>query len=573
MSTTRITLATLALALAGSVSAQNQTPPATAPAAPPAAPAPQVTPPAGKDSKNPFGARPATKNVDPKSGEEANLRLNFKGATLNDVLTYMSEAAGYTIVLEAQVRATVDVWSNHPLTKTEALELLNQVLAKNGCTAVVKGKTLTVMRTEDAKFKDLPIVIGSDPKDLVKGDEIVTQVIPLKFVGAGQILRDLAPILPGNQTVTANDGANSIVITDTRTNIRRLAELVQALDLSQTGNTGIKVFALRYGDAKALATVIKDLFAPATGGQQGGFGQQGGAGGRGGGGPGGGGGFGALFGGGGGAGGFGGFGGNTGGGGTRGGARTGGGPVSNARVVAVADELSNALIVNAPEHLMVSIEDLVKQLDTAQQDVTELRVFHLKNSDPTEMATLLTSLFPDPTRAGNTGRTGGIQFGRGPGGGGGGPGGFAGLFGRGPGGGAGASTGDSERMRKQTRVTAVPDARTSSIIVTAAKDMMDQIADMVLQLDSSPARKQKVFTYQLENADVNTVQTTLRALFEGQNTRSSQSRQTTTDPLAARANNNSQSRGTSTQGGFGGGGFGGGGGGSSGGFGGTGGFR
>jgi type II secretory pathway component GspD/PulD (secretin) len=574
-SSLKLVPAAIALSIAGLAAAQ-QSPPA-APAAPAVPATPQ--PPAGKDARNPFAAAQASKAAPAKAGEEATLRLNFRNAQLDSILTYLSEAAGYTIVLETQVRGTVDVWSNHPVTKAEALDLLNQVLKKNGYAAIVDGKKLTVKRFDDAKFDDIPIVSGNDPKDIPKNDEIVTQVIPLKFVGAAQILRDLAPILPSNQTVTANDGANSIVITDTRRNIRRLTELVQALDLSQTGNTGIKVFALRYGDAKALATVIRDLFTPDTRGQQGGFGGfgGGGTGGRGGG-PGGFGGFGGgglgglgVFGGGG-PGGFGGFGGGTTGGfGTRGGSRTGGGPVSNARVVAVADELSNAVIINAPEHLMGTIEDLIKQLDTATQDITELRVFNLKNSDPTEMATLLTSLFPDPTRSGNTDRTRGFTFG------GGGPGGFFGG-GRGPGGGVGpgggtrtsTSASDSDRMRKQTRVTAVPDARTSSVIVTASKDMMEQIADMVLQLDASPARKQKVFTYSLENADVTTVQQVLNGLFQGQNTRSASANQRITDPLQSRAQNAAQQQGSSQNSGFGGSGFGGGG---QGGFGGSGGFR
>src|SRR5205807_2205954 len=79
------------------------------------------------------------------------------------------------------------------------------------------------------------------------------------------------------------------------------------------------------------------------------------------------------------------------------------------------------------------------------------------------------------------------------------PGGFGG-FGRGAGARGGsttASTDTSERMKKKSRVMAVPDQRTSSIIVSAAHEMMPEIVEMVAQLDSSPARKQKVFVFDL----------------------------------------------------------------------------
>jgi len=81
------------------------------------------------------------------------------------------------------------------------------------------------------------------------------------------------------------------------------------------------------------------------------------------------------------------------------------------------------------------------------------------------------------------------------------------------------STSESERKKLQGSVTAVADPRTSSVVVSAAKEMMPQIAEMVLQLDSNPARKQKVFVYSLDNANVTEVESVLRNLFESQSTR------------------------------------------------------
>jgi type II secretory pathway component GspD/PulD (secretin) len=56
---------------------------------------------------------------------------------------------------------------------------------------------------------------------------------------------------------------------------------------------------------------------------------------------------------------------------------------------------------------------------------------------------------------------------------------------------------------------------------------MGQIAEMVKQLDANPARKQKVYVYDLDNADPQQVQDVLRGLFErqGSNTRNTQNRQ------------------------------------------------
>ena len=424
--------------------------------------------------------------------EEATLRLNFRGAPLDLVLNYLSEAAGYTIVLETSVRGTVDVWSNQPLTRAEAVSLLNSVLNKNGYAALQNGRTLTILSKDDAKKRDIPVVTGSNPSDIPKDDQIVTQIIPVRTISASSLIRDLSGLIPSSSTVTANEGGNALVMTDTRMNIRRVAEIVAALDGAVSASATMKVFALKYADAKALAVTIKDLFQDAgTGGAA-----AGGRGGRGGGG-------------------FPGFGGFGGGGGDTAGsaAASSRNSTTAAKVAAVADEHSNSLIVSASDTQMITIEQLIAKVDTDVQDLTELRVFHLKNADPTETADLLTSLFPDTTTSNNQnggGRGGGFQFGGG-----------GGIFGGGAAGGGrnGGTTATSDRSKKMGKVIAVPDARTGSVVVSAAKELMPQISEMVLQLDTSNAKKQKVAIYNLDNANVQEVEAVLRSLFESQNSR------------------------------------------------------
>jgi general secretion pathway protein D len=209
------------------------------------------------------------------------------------------------------------------------------------------------------------------------------------------------------------------------------------------------------------------------------------------------------------------------------------GPAASTRVTAVADEHSNSLIVSASEDLMPTIEMVINSVDTDVQDLTELRVFTLKYSDPTEMATLLNNLFAESSSSDQS-RGGGFRFG----------GGFPGFPGGGPtstgGGSRGGSTGESERKKLQGSVSAVADPRTSSVVVSAAKELMPQIAEMVLQLDSNPARKQKVFVYSLDNANVTEVETVLRNLFESQNSRGTSTQNQQNNALQNRQNTTSQ---------------------------------
>lgn len=208
-----------------------------------------------------------------------------------------------------------------------------------------------------------------------------------------------------------------------------------------------------------------------------------------------------------------------------------GGLQAATQVAVVADEYSNSLIILAPDLYHEAISNLVTQLDVPVQDITELRVFALQNADPTEMAQVLNSLFPDDTATATTGggRGPGFQFG-------------------GRNNQAAATTG-SERAKKQSKVLAVADPRTSSVLVSASKDLMEQITPMIAQLDASSSKKQKVFVYSLENADSTEVETVLRNLFEGQNTRNTRTgtqNNQQNNALQQRQNNAARTQGTGT---------------------------
>ena len=456
------------------------------------------------------------------SSTEKNLRLNFRGAPLDLVLDYLSEAAGFIIILETEVKGKMDVWSNQPVSQAEAVDILNQVLAKNGYAAIQDGRTLTIVAKDEAKKRNTPVRTGSDPAGIPRSDQVITQIIPVKFVNAVQLSRDLQPLFPTTATIAANEGGNAIVITDTQSNIRRVAEIIKALDTAISSVSSVRVFPLRFADAKSLATVIRDLFQAQNTTRAGASQQQVQRGFRGmpgmpGGGP---------------------FGGQ---GGSQGGQSSGSGAsrVSSPSVVAVADERSNAVVVSAPEEQIPVIEDLVKQVDVNVDDITELRVFALKHADAQEMADLLTELFPDTTRSSQTGSNRGqFRFG--------GPQGFGG-------GGMMGSTTTSTRLQQQTRVSAVADLRTRSVVVSASRDLMPEIGQIVAQLDSDPAKKQKVHVFSVENTDPTTVEEILRGLFETQNSRnrSTTSRSNTRQAgsqLNNRATSNNQNMGRNTAG-------------------------
>jgi type II secretory pathway component GspD/PulD (secretin) len=342
------------------------------------------------------------------------LTLNFNRAPLDEVLLYLSDAADFIIVQDTHVTGAVTVVGKH-MTRDEAVDLLNSVLNKNGYAAIRDGRTLTIVDKNDAKTRDIPVHTGNNPTIIPKNAEIVTQIIPIRFVEARQLMSDLSSFVSPQATVVANEAGNSIVITDTQSNIRHLAEIIKAVD------------------------------------------------------------------------------------------------------------------------------------DSAEAE-TEIQVFPLKNANPTDVANEIGSVFPSGT-SGNTAQSP-IRFGGGPGGGGGGPGGFFRQMMANAAAGSGNSSQD--RIKKETAVSAVADLRVSAVIVTAPKDLMQEIASMIDKLDVPSSRDQDVYTFKMNNGDPQAAALVLQSMFQTSSSRNSTSSQNQNSALTQRQinNNTSTSSGSSTSGGF-----------------------
>jgi type II secretory pathway component GspD/PulD (secretin) len=312
------------------------------------------------------------------------LLLNFRNAPLEMVLNYLSDAAGFIIVQDTHVNGTVTITSTQPVSQEEAVNLLNTELNRNNYAAIRNGRTLTIVDKNDAKTRNIPVKTGNNPTNMPNNDEIATWVIPIRFVEARQLVSDLSSFVSPQATIVANEAGNSVVVTDTQSNIRHLAEIIQAVDNSAEAETEIRVFRLKYASPTDVASELGNVFPSSSssgnqapiqfGGRGGGFGGGGFGGGRGG------------FGGGG----FNPF-----------AAAAGGGTGNNSQqriqkatqVTAVADSRIQAVIVTAPKDLMEEIAGMMADLDVPSDRDQGVYVFQMMNGDPQQAVQVLQNMF------------------------------------------------------------------------------------------------------------------------------------------------------------------------------------
>ncbi len=193
--------------------------------------------------------------------EEELVGLNFEEADIGEVLKVYSELKKVTVIKGERVGGKVTVISPIKLPKEEALRVIEAVLEMKGLTIVKMNGMVKVLSQKEAVQR----AIETRVTDGVVGPEdiMVTQIIPLKFVEAETIVKNLRPLVSSNGTIFSSERTNIIVIIDTASNIRRLLDIITELDVEVfKGKLQIKVIQLIHADVEELAEILNRIFVP-----------------------------------------------------------------------------------------------------------------------------------------------------------------------------------------------------------------------------------------------------------------------------------------------------------------------
>jgi general secretion pathway protein D len=419
-------------------------------------------------TSSPSGAQPASEASDAtepvevvQSNGEVKLKLNFQDTPLQAVLEYLSEKAGLTVISDSPISdGRMTVISRQPISLDQAVSLINSILKERDLTTILVGKTLKVVTLASAKQETIPVLTGHDPKAVVASDNIVTYVVPVSHVTAAALRQNLSALVPAYASIEANEDGNALIITDTAANIKRLMEIIQALDTHMSNVAEIRVFRLVNADATSAATLINTIFQQSsnTGARTGArnpiemmMQMRGGPGGRGRGGE------------------------------RDGDAQTAGGTV-NVQVVAAADDRTNAVVVRGPADALEIVSGMISALDDRTAKVAGVKVFQLRYADAMNVADVINKLFGDSNSSTQTGQGGPMMF-------------------RGPGGRGGMPETQQDSGSATSQVVAAADSQTNTVVVTGPDAILEVVAEVVKNLDSQVPNVADVKVFHLEYAD------------------------------------------------------------------------
>ena len=252
--------------------------------------------------------------------------INLKDTDIRELIQFVSDATGTTIVVDPVVKGKVRVISSNPVSADELYELFLSVLDVHGYTAVRSGDIVRVIPAKDARSAPLDV---SDDRSSSTSDEYMTQVIRLENISAAKLIPVLRPLVPQQAHMAAYAPSNAIIISDVSANIDKIRDIIERMDKSAVQKTDI--IKLRYAVAEDVVRMLEQLNKSAS--------KQAG---------------------------------------------------SEKEVLLVADARTNSVLVSGDELERARLRNLVEYLDTPLEQSGNVKVIYLQYAEATDLAEVLT---------------------------------------------------------------------------------------------------------------------------------------------------------------------------------------
>ncbi|MBE0585350.1 MAG: type II secretion system secretin GspD, partial [Desulfofustis sp.] len=281
--------------------------------------------------------------ADPNQGERF-ITIDFDNVDINLFIKFISELTGKNFLVDPNVRGNVTIISPTRISETDAYRVFESVLEIHGFTTVTAGSVIKIIPSVEARAKGIETVFSGQQVD--PEDRVVTQLVSLRYTTPLEMQKILQPLVSKTSVLLAHTPSGMLIITDTFSNIKRLMEIIAALDVEYSRDE-IVVLPLENANAESLATILNSIFQKtASGGKD-----------------------------------------ET--------------VVATSAVKVVPYDRINLLIVLAEPVDAARVRRLVEQLDTqAERGEGNIHVIYLQNARAAELAKVLTTLPQEQTKEG-----------------------------------------------------------------------------------------------------------------------------------------------------------------------------
>ncbi len=253
-----LTTGLLTFALAAQQLAQQPPNPPT----PPVPPAPAVSDAAAEEVQQAEDAPLAMDDVIPMAD------LQLVNMPIEQFLKIYADYVNRTILRQAALpNLNVTLEAQTPLTVEEAIQAMDSVLSLNGYTTIPVGeKFITFVPSANALQEGAAFSTVTSAAELPEANQFITHISQLNHILPSEAVPMLTPMAKNPAGIVALDVSKTLVLRDNSSNIKRMLELLERIDIKPDEDFKLKVIPIRYGKVEEIYSSMQELITGSGGG-------------------------------------------------------------------------------------------------------------------------------------------------------------------------------------------------------------------------------------------------------------------------------------------------------------------
>jgi general secretion pathway protein D len=284
--------------------------------------------------------------------------FSLEDADLPEIVRVIGQLTGKRFIFGGKIRnIKATVYSPQKITVAEAYQAFLSILETNGLTVIPHGRFLKIVETAGIATQATPTYEAG--QGAPAEDRYVTRIHRLSHVSAEEVGNVLGKFKSKDGDIVVYAPGNLLIITDTGSNIRRMMQIVEDVDVGAAGDQ-IWIEPVHYASATEIANRVNELF-DIKGGGAGKEGEKG-----------------------------------------KPSVSVGAGDLHVSKLL--PDDRTNSLVIVATERAYMRILEIIKRLDVPQSGEGEIHVLPLQHADAVDLTKTLNEII---TGAGGSTAAGG----------------------------------------------------------------------------------------------------------------------------------------------------------------------
>ncbi|MDJ0842365.1 MAG: type II secretion system secretin GspD, partial [Acidobacteriota bacterium] len=187
--------------------------------------------------------------------------INMEEAKLYDIIKLLCDLMEVNYLIDPSVKdQTITISMTRSDQKLKTSDLLDLLLKLHDLTMVENGSFISIVPIESSEiYPGLNLLYGSRPNESLRREELIMQIVPLRYVSAADLSGVIRDFLSPSARVLEEQRNNVLIIIDKNHYIRKVLELIPIFDVDVLANKKMVFYELAHVDAVETGSKLEEI--------------------------------------------------------------------------------------------------------------------------------------------------------------------------------------------------------------------------------------------------------------------------------------------------------------------------